>query len=376
MAFTAEVPNFSGLSSFTDWWSQNSNKLTKERQDYYTNQYINPLKNLIGWDPNTGNWDQSKWPTYNPIQWGDPSDPNSYAGKYAGYQQGMSGLLARLGAGPQSSDMAEANQMVGYSYGMSPASWTALQQGMGDRLNASNVMGRAASMSLALQESDFGKQQAAADAVAMRQAEEAVGKQLEAIFGERGGLAGFQAAYDMTSKLQSSFLQQKSQENLALLDRSLAAVNAENGYYQQLIQNGSIQAQDYLKFRWSTLQTGYQDYLVAMDQTMKEWTTQEQVAEDQYNTAAQVIKDQVNAITAALSAEMGVDQQTIDYMKSLYDLNAQQAADKDAANNPELSFSENLQNEMDKQWETAGPLALPLIIPETIIHGVAEIAGC
>ena len=315
------APNFGGLASFTAWWKENAGGLASTQGTYYKNKYLDPISQMLGWNASTGQWtNPNDWSSF----WGSSQDPNSWAGRYSGQQAGLDALLARIGAGPQTSDMQDAAGMIAQSYGYSPASWAALQSGMGDRLNASNVMGTAANTALGLQGSPFGQAQQQAMDIAMRQAEAAVGKQLESIFGARGGLAGFQAAYDMTSQLQNSYLQQQSQYNLALLDRSLAAVNAENQYYQELVNKGAIQAQDYLRFRWDALQTGYQDYAVAMDQTLRN-------AQSLYGTEQQSLMDYINSVTAAMAQEMGLSDWNLQNIQGWYDFWSLLMTDYDAA---------------------------------------------
>jgi len=316
-----EVPNWGGLASFTEWWKSNAAGLASQQGAYYKTKYIDPLNKLLGYNEGTGQWGTSPWSKYG---WGDTTDPNSYASKYAGYQSGMDALLARLGAGPQASDMQDAAAQVAQSYGYSPASWAIIQQNMEARLNASNVMGTASDLALAQQQSPFGQEQARANEVALRQAEAAVGKQLEAIFGERGGLAGFQAAYDLTSQLQNTYLQQVTQQNLAMLDRSMAAVNGENQYYQELVNKGAIQAQDYLRFRWDAFQTSYADYAMSMDQVLKQYTTVNA-------TESENLKNQINSITNAMAQEMGLSDWTLQNVQGWYNFWSQLMQDYDAA---------------------------------------------
>jgi hypothetical protein len=111
-----------------------------------------------------------------------------------------------------------------------------------------------------------------------------------------------------------------------MLDRSLSAVNAENGYYQQLVSQGAIQAQDYLKFRWDTMQTGYQDYMVAMDQTLKN-------AGQLYENDVKSVNDQLNIITGVMAQEMGLDAFTVQNAQAWYDFWAGLATDWEAAGN-------------------------------------------
>jgi hypothetical protein len=277
----AFVPDLANTKVFSEWYLAHQASMNQASRDKYQG-YLTKLSSV-----------NNSW-----VGWNDPT--NQYHNQYNVQKTGMEALLARLGSGPQTSDLQAAGNDVASLYGYSPASWTAIQQGMGDRVNASNVMTNAGNIATDMANSPFGQQQAQAMRIAQRTASEQVGKQLESVFGARGGLAGFQAAYDMTSQMQNTMVAEASKNSLDMLDRGLAQVNSENQYYQQLVQNGAVQAQDYLKFRWSALQTGYQDYLVAMDQTLKENAT----AQDD-------IAKQIDAITAQMAAEMGVDDQIL-----------------------------------------------------------------
>jgi hypothetical protein len=315
----------SSLKNFTDWWGTHSASLTAAQRAKYQ-PYLNQISSI-----NSGY-----------MGWSDPN--NAYRQKYQGYETGMNSLLQRLGAGVQSSDLQSAQGDVASLYGYSPASWTALQQGMGDRLNATNVMTNAGNIATQMQGSEFGQQQAQAMRVAQKQAAEGVGKQLESVFGARGGLAGFQAAYDMTGQMQNAFVQQAAKNSLDMLDRGVAAVNAENQYYEQLINNGAIQAQDYVKFRWDSLQTGYQDYMVAMNQAVSE-----------YNTDQGAITRQAQALSSQLALEMGVDQAILDQANTAYTLYSTQAQDAQSQKKSNWTkFWESMFTTGDWSWWSGG----------------------
>lgn len=367
MAWTnPNMPAFSSAASASTWFGENQASMGAAWSGYRTEHYIDPMDKL-----------RSQWPTYSPQAWqGSP-----WQTQYEGYKTGMDSLLARIGAGPQASDNAEAMAAIAQMYGYSPASWTAMQSGMADRLNASNVMASAANLVTDMQNSPFGQEQAKAMRVSQRNATEAVGQQLEAIFGERGGLGGFQAAYDLTSQLQSQFLQQQSQNSLAMFDRALSAVNAENGYYQDLINRGVVQGQDYLKFRWDSLQTAYQDYATSMDQMLRDWQTQESVTAEQFQTASANIQAQIDSLTSQMAAEMGYATEQ-EYLKALYAEYVQPLIDAEAmAGEGPIRDVQKISGAVKTQADqitatdpTGGWLTWPLTAPMYVVSWVLDLA--
>jgi hypothetical protein len=366
-------PDLSSLTGFTNWYNTHQASLTAAQRAKY-DPYLKQLQGVIGYNASTGSWDASKWPTYNPVSW----EGSQYQQDYNTYKGGMQGLLDRIGQGPGSTQDADIQAQVAGGYGMSGASWSALQDSIPSLLNASNAMARAGDIATGMQDSPFGQQQQQAMRVAERQATEQVGKQLEAIFGERGGLAGFQAAYDMTGQIQSAFMQQAAQNSLAMFDRAIQAVNAENGYYQDLVKQGAIQASDYLKFRWDALQTGYQDYAVAMDQAMQNWATQESVNEQQYQAAASVLQKQIDAITGALAAEMGIDTTIMNNMATQYDIYQSQAINQQAVTDEGNKASSQLGSAADtmmpdfNQWYDFIP---PVAVFRVVTAGIMRVGS-
>jgi hypothetical protein len=201
----------------------------------------------------------------------------------------------------------------------------------------------------------------------MRQAEEAIGRQLESVFGERGGMGGFQAAYELTSQLQSSFLQQKTQQNLGIFNQAVSAVNANNQYFQQLIQQGAISGKEYLQFRFDQLQTSYQNYIVSMAQTMQEWQTLEQVNENQFRQISENIQSQIDSMTAQMVSEMGGFATENEYLDSMYAQWSAEAIDVDAANTKTMK---DRSADLDK-WAATHTGAL--FTPIGLIWGVARL---
>jgi hypothetical protein len=268
------------------------------------------------------------WGTYS--SWNAPvwGAGNTQYDRYTGYQGDMNSLLSRIKEGPQASDNQAAMDAIAQMYGYSPASWTAMVGGQADRMSASNVMANAGNIAAGMADTPYGQEQAKGMRAAQQEAVAGMQKQLEAIFGDRGSVGGMSAAYEMTNQLQSTFLQAATKNNLEMFDRALSSINSENQYYQGLITNGTIQAQDYLKFRWDALQTGYQDYMMAMDQALKEWTTMEQVSEDQWQAAQDNISRQIAAMDGQLALEMGIEQDQLNMIRQI-------AEDAAAALDPE-----------------------------------------
>jgi hypothetical protein len=66
-----------------------------------------------------------------------------------------------------------------------------------------------------------------------------------------------------------------------------------------------LSAKDYLSMRFDQLQTGYQDYISAMDQTMQQWQTIESVDRAQLEQASANIQSQIDNMTTQMTLEMG-----------------------------------------------------------------------
>lgn len=300
---------YTDLNSFEDWWGKNSGGIgaawEAKQQKYLRSR--DALREQLP----ASTWAGSKWET-----------------RYNDQRQGLDALLARLQAGPTAQDTTDAMGQVAAMYGYSPASFTGIQQALPDMMNASNVMTNAADITGELANTAFGQEQAKAMRVAQRQATEAVGKKLEGIFAGGGGLQGFQAAYDLTAQLSNQAIQQQSQYNLAMFDRALSQINAENGYYKDLVDRGAIAGQDYLKFRWDQMQTAYQDMMVAMDQTVRNWT-------DITEEDTRIIQNQINALTEQMVADLGGYSNVQEYLTSLYNQLSQPLIDADAARRDE-----------------------------------------
>jgi hypothetical protein len=151
----------------------------------------------------------------------------------------------------------------------------------------------------------------------------------------------------------------------------VAAVNANNQYFQQLIQQGAISGKEYLQFRFDQLQTGYQNYMMSMSQTMQEWQTLESVDENQFRQVSANIQSQIDSMTDQMLSEMGGYQNQEEYLAAIKSLWGQDAIDYDEAIKQTW---EDRGNSMDtwfhKNWGWA------MFIPGApIVYGVARLSA-
>jgi hypothetical protein len=313
MAWNAPItpPVGMNVEEYQTWLNANKDKIRQSVYDKYGEwtTKIGGLRTQLASQQNA----------WQPIKW----EGSEWENRYNQQQGGMDALAQQIQNYGGSADMAAANNMVAQSYGMTPEQYAAIQAENTKRMSDQNYAAQSdASAATAYLEtianSAFAQEQAKTDRVAMRQAEEQIGKQLESIFGERGGMGGFQAAYELTSQLQSSYLQQQTQEHLSMFNQAVSAVNANNQYFQQLIQQGAISSKDYLQFRFSQLETGFQNYVTSMDQTMQEWQTIEQVDENQFKLISANIQSQIDNMTQTMIDEMGGYEQPDAYLAALY----------------------------------------------------------
>lgn len=316
---TKTPPPGMGLSSFTNWW--------QGAYPEVQNEWNTSAQNIGGKRASLTEF-QNSW---KPMSW----EGSGWQTRYQNQQAGMDSLASQINAYQWDSTNPEVGKYVAGLYGMTPEQWASIQgqnaQRMADPNFAAETDASAANAYLSnLSNSSFMQEQDKSNRVAMRQAEEAIGKQLESVFGERGGMGGFQAAYELTSQLQSSYLQQKTQQNLGIFNQAVAAVNANNQYFQNLIQQGAISGKEYLQFRFDQLQTGYQNYMNSMAQTMNDWQALEQVDRAQFNQISANLQSQVDNMTDQMTLEMGGETNLSDYIQSLYETYTQPILDMQA----------------------------------------------
>jgi hypothetical protein len=247
----------------------------------------------------------------------------------------MNELAARIKAGATPEDEQAAQEYAARVYGMDPEAWKSLLASWAARFTDPNAAAAtdaeaAAKYMETIAGSDFAREQAKADRVMLAQMQEQMGKQLESIFGERGGMGGFQAAYELTTQLENTWLQQQTQEHLSMFNQAVSAVNANNGYYRDLINQGTITAQEYLKLRFAQLQDSFENYVTMMDQTKKDFELQQTLSENERKRIDANFASQIEEMEKQLALEMG-GQETVEYLKSLYDLWAQGIKDAEAS---------------------------------------------
>jgi hypothetical protein len=229
-----------GLASLTVWLDANSGNIRSSWAAYFGQKE----SDLDAKRKAYGNWQN----TWSPMKW----EGSQWATRSAGQQAGMDELAAQMrGWNPKSAEnMAAGNDYAAGLAGMTSEQYSALLANWAKRFEDPNyAVDQDALSAIKYQEtianSDFAKEQDQANRIALRQMEEQMGKQLESIFGERGGMGGFQAAYELTAQLENTWLQNQAQQHAAVFTQAVAAVNANNGYFSEMITQGKIAASDY-----------------------------------------------------------------------------------------------------------------------------------
>ena len=330
MAFETPITPPTGLrtlASFTEWWNSAEGS-AKARNAW--NQYFGPQQDAAkakraSYSSWQDSWTSMKWA-------GSPWEARSNQ-----QQAGMDELANQLrGWNPKSSsNMSDANAYAAGIAGMTPEEYNTLLDNWNKRFTDPNYAAEQDALSATkygetIANSEFAKEQEQANRVALRQMEDKMGKQLEAIFGERGGLGGFQAAYELTSQLQNSWLQNQTQQHLAIFNQAVAAVNANNGYYSDMITRGEMSAKDYLTFRYSQLQDGFQNYVTMMAQTRADFELQYQISEDERIRIDANFASQIEQMENQMYLEMGGNTDVEAYIKELYDEFSQGVKDLEA----------------------------------------------
>lgn len=302
------------LSSFTLWFNTDPGGAAAIRTQW--GQKFDPMEAAIGEKRKAyAGWQES----WKPIQWaGSP-----WESRYNEQQAGMDVLSKRIAAGTTAEDTQAAQDYAANLYGMTPDAWQTLLNNWTDRLQ--NPEGAAAADALAASKymetisgTPFAQEQAKADRVMLAQMQEQMGKQLESIFGERGGMGGFQAAYELTAQLNNTFLTAKTQEHLSMFNQAVTSVNANNGYYKDLISQGAISASDYLQFRFSQLQQGFQNYVTAMQETRSQFDQKVQLNEMERKRVDDNFASQIDQMEKQMAMEMGGYANIQEYIDALY----------------------------------------------------------
>jgi hypothetical protein len=301
------------LKQFTDWW--NSPEGAAAIRAEWGGKF-DPMEAAIGGRRASYSAWQDAWA---PLKW----EGSPWAEKSAGYETGMNELAARIKAGVTPEDEQAAQDYAAKTFGMDPEAWKLLVANWAKRFTDPNATAvadaeAAAKYAETVAGSDFGKAQAKADRVMLAQMQDQMGKQLESIFGERGGMGGFSAAYELTLQLEHEFLRTRSQDAGNYFNQGVAAVNANNGYYRDLINQGAMTAQDYLTMRFDLLQESFQNYVTMMDQTKKDFETQYTLSENERQRIDANFASQIDQMEKQLLMEMGGYKNVEEYINALY----------------------------------------------------------
>lgn len=302
------------------WWmgrqSYNLRRLGENINDYQKNASAWMASLTGGWESELEKMRQfasTNMPTYTPIQWSD------YQGQYGQYQNSLDSLLRRISAGPTTEDEQAAFEQMARLYGMTPEQFRAMQsQTYGT--TAQDINRQAETMAFD-PNSEANKNFEAMIRSQQRASEAGMGRQLETIFADRGGLGGFAAAQEYTLQMSDQLLQQRSQFMLDRMARSLQLINQDLDRKYALLQAGQADAGQFLNDRWGNLQTAFQDTAAAMNQTLNEYATRSGVNQADSQANLNAFTAQFNAMKDILVTNMGIDQAAMDYMSQWYDMN-------------------------------------------------------
>lgn len=245
------------------------------------------------------------------------SDVNTNA-QYQQYQSGMADLIRRIQAGYTPEDQEAAFNQMASLYGMTPEEFRAMQSGV---YNATpeQMQTRAEGMAMAST-----SMSAAFEAMIRQQQKSAMqgmGKQLENIFSERGGLGGFAAAYEMTNAIQDQFLQQRTQFIMDRYSEAMNAVNADLDRKASIVQSGQMTAQQFLQDRWGQLQTAFQDMSTASNQLLNEYAMRADTNRADFGAEMESFLAPFNAMKDQLMTELGIDSAMYSAFNDWYNAN-------------------------------------------------------
>lgn len=302
------------------WWMRDSRYKREKAQWGYENASDQWKANASTWAASMASgWNgqlqamrdfaANNMPSYTGINWGD------YAGEYGGYKSKLGDLAARIEAGYTSTDQAQALQQMLADYGMTPEQWAQLQQSQltsyeDDRKRAEGIAFDPNSQ--ANQSFD------AAMRAQMRAAEAGVGKQLETIFADRGGLGGFAAAQDYTLQMTSDFMQQRSQFMNDQLYSAIEGINADKNRRGDILNAALENKNAYLSERWQQLQQAFQNTAYQADQVMKEFSMLDESNRANFQTDLAAFSTQFDTMKDILLTQVGIDEGTLAYMNEYY----------------------------------------------------------
>jgi hypothetical protein len=249
-------------------------------------------------------------PSYNALNWGD------FSGEYGGYKSHLGDLAARIEAGYTSTDQAQALEQMLSDYGMTPEQWAQLQQSQyttyeDDRARAEGIAFDPNSQS--------NKSFDAAMRAQQRAAEAGVGKQLETIFADRGGLGGFAAAQDYTLQMTSDFMRERSQYMTDQMNAAIEGINADKNRRGAILNAAIDDKNAYLSERWQQLQQAFQNTAYQADQVMKEFSMLDEANKGNFQMDLAAFSTQFDTMKDILLTQVGIDEATLSYMNEYYE---------------------------------------------------------
>lgn len=291
------------MQNYYDQWNKNASVWRAEYQAKYQPQIVWG-QNYLGYDPATGTYDTSVWPQYQSV------------GPYTNaYQGSLDSLLARLQGGTTASDTQAARDQMLSALGMTEEQYAQIS---GNAYQTAEEM-QARADAMATTESDAYKKYNAMIQSQQKSAVAAMGKQLETIFANRGGLGAFSQAYEMTSSISDQALQYQTQY---LMDRSAEAIQliqAENTRNVNIMQSSAELQKEFLNDNWTKLQTAFQDTMTAANAALQEYQTRADVNAQDYQMNLQAFLAPINAMKDMINLQLGIDESTFEYMESVWD---------------------------------------------------------
>lgn len=306
-------------------WQQRGDRTAARNQFTQAEEDFNTWKNefdLAGrQEANQGRlndldaWRSTNQPTYTPLNWSD------FQGRYQGYQNSLDSLLSRIGAGPTTDDENAAFEQMARLYGMTPEQFRQMQTAAYGT-TAEDINQRAESMAFD-PNSEANKSFEAAIRSQQRAAEAGMGKQLETIFADRGGLGGFAAAQDYTLQMSDQMLQQRSQFMLDRMQQSVEMINQDVNRKIAIVQAGQGDAKQFLNERWANLQQTFQNTAAMANQVLQEYATRSDVNQGDFQANLAAFTASFDAQKDIILTQMGIDQATMDQYEQIYNMSIQ-----------------------------------------------------
>lgn len=238
-----------------------------------------------------------------------------YASTYQGYGDTIAKLLATIQGGTTDKDRSDALQNMLQQYGMTPEQWAEIQKSL---TTTPEEMNQRAEDIAFDPNSEANRSFEEMIRSQQRVAEAGIGKQLEAIFSERGGLGGFAAAQEYTLQMSSQFLKQRSDFMTSRLADQLQLINADKDRNIGIINTGIDNQRQFLDDRWAQLQTAFEDTSVEAQRILDEYTTLHESERADFETEMNLFLAQFQTMKDLLLTEVGIDKESIDLWNSLY----------------------------------------------------------